>query len=281
MATIKEHYFPMLKKAVVQEVPAGDFRRWARSGEPPPGGEPVFVKVYLRAAPAPHSEGELRAAVAAKVGLPLSQVAVKALRNAPVLQIEVNAPDTGTRDAVTEWFKKEEAQDVIRDATGIDIVEPGLVILQSAPAADEDGGDESDDEPPADAHAAAADAPPPPKSKVPRTTTKPWRASSTCDGALHGSQKHMLWPVELMNEGATLSDVRAAARSPNCWRTRAMKTRSARWAWSWPRSTARISSRMAIIASQKRSISASDSLSVGSTMSVPAIGNDIVGAWNP
>ena len=50
---------------------------------------------------------------------------------------------------------------------------------------------------------------------------------------------------------------------------------------SRPSSMARISSRMAIIASQKRSISASGSLSVGSTMSVPGMGNDMVGAWKP
>ena len=48
-----------------------------------------------------------------------------------------------------------------------------------------------------------------------------------------------------------------------------------------PASTARISSRMAIIASQKRSSSARSSDSVGSTISVPATGNDIVGAWKP
>ena len=48
-----------------------------------------------------------------------------------------------------------------------------------------------------------------------------------------------------------------------------------------PSSTSRISSRIAIIASQKRSSSACDSLSVGSTIKVPAIGNDIVGAWKP
>jgi hypothetical protein len=46
-------------------------------------------------------------------------------------------------------------------------------------------------------------------------------------------------------------------------------------------SIARISSRIAIIASQKRSSSARDSLSVGSIISVPATGNDIVGAWKP
>jgi hypothetical protein len=39
--------------------------------------------------------------------------------------------------------------------------------------------------------------------------------------------------------------------------------------------------RIAIIASQKRSSSARSSLSVGSTISVPATGNDIVGAWKP
>ena len=38
---------------------------------------------------------------------------------------------------------------------------------------------------------------------------------------------------------------------------------------------------MAIIASQKRSSSARSSDSVGSTMSVPATGNDTVGAWKP
>ena len=48
-----------------------------------------------------------------------------------------------------------------------------------------------------------------------------------------------------------------------------------------PSSTSRISWRMAIIASQKRSSSAFDSLSVGSTISVPATGHDIVGAWKP
>ncbi len=35
------------------------------------------------------------------------------------------------------------------------------------------------------------------------------------------------------------------------------------------------------MASQKRSSSAFDSLSVGSTMSVPAMGKLIVGAWKP
>jgi hypothetical protein len=42
-----------------------------------------------------------------------------------------------------------------------------------------------------------------------------------------------------------------------------------------------ISARIAIIASQKRSSSALDSLSVGSIISVPGTGNDIVGAWKP
>src|SRR5678816_2411106 len=50
---------------------------------------------------------------------------------------------------------------------------------------------------------------------------------------------------------------------------------------SWPASIAAISCRIAIIASQNRSSSALDSLSVGSTMSVPGTGNDIVGAWKP
>ena len=48
-----------------------------------------------------------------------------------------------------------------------------------------------------------------------------------------------------------------------------------------PASISAISARMAIIASQKRSSSAFDSLSVGSIISVPGIGNDMVGAWKP
>ena len=48
-----------------------------------------------------------------------------------------------------------------------------------------------------------------------------------------------------------------------------------------PRSTARISSRIAISASHSRSSSARDSLSVGSIISVPATGKLIVGAWKP
>ena len=50
---------------------------------------------------------------------------------------------------------------------------------------------------------------------------------------------------------------------------------------SRPSCTALISSRMAISASQNRSSSASDSDSVGSTIRVPATGNDMVGAWKP
>ena len=46
-------------------------------------------------------------------------------------------------------------------------------------------------------------------------------------------------------------------------------------------STARISARMAMSASQKRSSSALGSLSVGSIIMVPATGNEIVGAWKP
>ena len=45
-----------------------------------------------------------------------------------------------------------------------------------------------------------------------------------------------------------------------------------------PLATASISPWIEIIASQKRSSSAFDSLSVGSIMSVPGTGNDIVGA---
>ena len=48
-----------------------------------------------------------------------------------------------------------------------------------------------------------------------------------------------------------------------------------------PVSTAVISAWMAIIASQKRSSSSFDSLSVGSIMSVPATGQLSVGAWKP
>jgi hypothetical protein len=48
-----------------------------------------------------------------------------------------------------------------------------------------------------------------------------------------------------------------------------------------PVSTLRISSRMEIIAWQKRSSSTQGSLSVGSTISVPATGKLRVGAWKP
>ena len=48
-----------------------------------------------------------------------------------------------------------------------------------------------------------------------------------------------------------------------------------------PCSIARISARMAIIASQKRSSSAWLSLSVGSIIMVPGTGQDMVGAWKP
>ena len=48
-----------------------------------------------------------------------------------------------------------------------------------------------------------------------------------------------------------------------------------------PAATLPISAEMAIIASQNRSSSARFSLSVGSTISVPATGKDIVGAWMP
>ncbi len=48
-----------------------------------------------------------------------------------------------------------------------------------------------------------------------------------------------------------------------------------------PSSMARISARIAMSASQNRSSSAFDSLSVGSIISVPATGKDMVGAWKP
>ena len=48
-----------------------------------------------------------------------------------------------------------------------------------------------------------------------------------------------------------------------------------------PSATRAISARIAIIASQNRSSSARLSLSVGSIISVPATGNDMVGAWKP
>src|SRR6185312_865500 len=48
-----------------------------------------------------------------------------------------------------------------------------------------------------------------------------------------------------------------------------------------PNSISLISSRIEISASQNRSSSAFDSLSVGSIISVPATGNETVGAWKP
>ena len=48
-----------------------------------------------------------------------------------------------------------------------------------------------------------------------------------------------------------------------------------------PRAISSISDLMAIIASQNLSSSSSPSLSVGSTISVPATGKDMVGAWKP
>lgn len=48
-----------------------------------------------------------------------------------------------------------------------------------------------------------------------------------------------------------------------------------------PLSTLPISALMLSIASTKRSSSAFDSLSVGSTISVPGTGKDMVGAWKP
>ncbi len=50
---------------------------------------------------------------------------------------------------------------------------------------------------------------------------------------------------------------------------------------SAPASTWAISPRIEIIASQKRSSSSFDSLSVGSIIRVPGTGHDIVGAWKP
>jgi hypothetical protein len=48
-----------------------------------------------------------------------------------------------------------------------------------------------------------------------------------------------------------------------------------------PAATRSISDLIAIMAAQKRSSSRRSSLSVGSTMSVPATGKLIVGAWKP
>lgn len=48
-----------------------------------------------------------------------------------------------------------------------------------------------------------------------------------------------------------------------------------------PAPTFSISARMAIIASQNRSSSLTSSDSVGSIISVPATGKDMVGAWKP
>ena len=83
--------------------------------------------------------------------------------------------------------------------------------------------------------------------------------------------------------GRLLARVRRAATRP-----RAARPRCAARAFSGlssrgqaPASTCAISARIAIIASQKRSSSSSDSLSVGSTISVPATGKLSVGAWKP
>jgi hypothetical protein len=50
---------------------------------------------------------------------------------------------------------------------------------------------------------------------------------------------------------------------------------------SVPFAMSAISPRIPTRASANRSSSALDSLSVGSIMSVPGTGNEIVGAWNP
>ena len=62
---------------------------------------------------------------------------------------------------------------------------------------------------------------------------------------------------------------------------RGVAQRARRRAATSPAATLSISPRIAIIASQKRSSSASVSLSVGSIISVPATGKLIVGAWKP
>ena len=70
----------------------------------------------------------------------------------------------------------------------------------------------------------------------------------------------------------------AGQRLRRCAARRAARSRAAATS---PEPTSSISPRMAIIASQNRSSSPLSSLSVGSTISVPATGNDIVGAWKP
>jgi hypothetical protein len=82
-----------------------------------------------------------------------------------------------------------------------------------------------------------------------------------------------------------------AARSREYGRFHASARRSARgWGAFFsklfsrsaaPVSISRISLRMAMSASQKRSNSSRDSLSVGSTINVPGTGNETVGGWKP
>ena len=74
----------------------------------------------------------------------------------------------------------------------------------------------------------------------------------------------------------------AATRRPTPWRRCAARSSArCRAHPPCPTTTAWISPRIAIIASQNRSSSSFGSLSVGSIISVPGTGNDTVGAWKP
>ena len=78
------------------------------------------------------------------------------------------------------------------------------------------------------------------------------------------------WRLDFLGEALTTRDIGCGAFF------RTLSVRSA-----IPSSISRISSRMEIRASQKRSSSDLSSLSVGSIISVPATGNETVGAWKP
>ena len=96
-------------------------------------------------------------------------------------------------------------------------------------------------------------------------------AASTCRGASTPTGKAAVgavygWSHSPASDARGVRRVRAAGCRPPATR---------------PPRPASISPRIAIIASQNRSISPRSSVSVGSTISVPATGKDIVGAWKP
>ena len=95
------------------------------------------------------------------------------------------------------------------------------------------------------------------------------RAASTCRGRCRSGRP----PARASRRGPTRRPARA--------RCAALRAAASSPASTPPRATRSISALIAIIASQNRSISARSSDSVGSTISVPATGNDMVGAWKP